>query len=303
MNLVVPDALAGERLDRIVALETDLTRNAASALVSSGAVTVNGAVVTKGSARVATGDVIAAVLAPVVDDSLVAEPGVAFDVVYEDDDVIVVDKPAGLVVHPGAGRAAGTLVHGLVARYPEIVSVGERDRPGIVHRLDSGTSGLMVVARTEAARATLVEMLSAREVSRQYRALAWGEVAGEEGLIDAPIGRSERERTKMAITADGREARTRFVVLERFASPVPVTLLECHLDTGRTHQIRVHLASIKHPVVGDTRYGRARPAITCDRPFLHAERLAFSHPITGEEMAFGSALPDDLAAVLATLSS
>lgn len=302
MNLVVPDVLTGERLDRIVAIEADLTRNAASALVSSGAVTVNGKVVTKGSAHVVTGDVVAAILEAPLDDSLVAEPGVAFEVVYEDSDVIVVDKPAGLVVHPGAGRDGGTLVHGLVARYPEIASVGERERPGIVHRLDSGTSGLMVVARTEAARVALVEMLSAREVSRQYRALSWGEIASEEGLIDAPIGRSGRDRTKMAIAADGREARTRFVVLERFASPVPVTLLECHLETGRTHQIRVHLASIKHPVVGDTRYGRARPAIKCDRPFLHAERLAFAHPITGEEMAFGSALPDDLVAVLATLS-
>jgi 23S rRNA pseudouridine1911/1915/1917 synthase len=302
VNLVVPDVLTGERLDRIVAIEADLTRNAASALVSSGAVTVNGKVVTKGSAHVVTGDVVAAILEAPLDDSLVAEPGVAFEVVYEDSDVIVVDKPAGLVVHPGAGRDGGTLVHGLVARYPEIASVGERERPGIVHRLDSGTSGLMVVARTEAARVALVEMLSAREVSRQYRALSWGEIASEEGLIDAPIGRSGRDRTKMAIAADGREARTRFVVLERFASPVPVTLLECHLETGRTHQIRVHLASIKHPVVGDTRYGRARPAIKCDRPFLHAERLAFAHPITGEEMAFGSALPDDLVAVLATLS-
>jgi 23S rRNA pseudouridine1911/1915/1917 synthase len=302
MNLVVPDALAGERLDRVVALEADLTRNAASELVSSGAVTVNGRVVTKGSARVGVGDVVAAVVPDAADDAIVPEADVGFTVVHADDDVLVIDKPAGLVVHPGAGRTSGTLVHGLVARYPEIASVGEPDRPGIVHRLDSGTSGLMVVARTEAAREMLVGMLSAREVSRQYRALAWGTVEGDEGLVDAPIGRSERERTKMAIVADGREARTRFVVLDRFTSPAPVTLLECHLETGRTHQIRVHLASIKHPVVGDTRYGRARPAITVDRPFLHAERLAFAHPITGEEMAFASPLPADLVAVLATLS-
>jgi 23S rRNA pseudouridine1911/1915/1917 synthase len=302
MNLVVPDALAGERLDRVVALEADLTRNAAAEVVSTGAVTVNGRVVTKGSARVATGDVITAVVPEVEDDTLMADAEVAFAVIYEDDALLVVDKPAGLVVHPGAGRATGTLVHGLVSRYPEIAAVGEPDRPGIVHRLDGGTSGLMVVARTEAARVALVEMLAAREVSRQYRALAWGELAGEEGLIDAPIGRSERERTKMAITADGREARTHFVVRERFTSPAPVTLLECHLETGRTHQIRVHLASIKNPVVGDTRYGRARPAITIDRPFLHAERLAFEHPITGEALAFESPMPDDLEIVLAGLS-
>jgi 23S rRNA pseudouridine1911/1915/1917 synthase len=254
------------------------------------------------SDKVNFGDVVDAVVPVAQDTSPIAEADVEFDVVYADDHVIVIDKPAGLVVHPGAGRANGTLVHGLLARYPEIAGVGDPDRPGIVHRLDSGTSGLMVVARTEEARATLVEMLAARDVSRHYRALAWGTVGGDEGLVDAPIGRSERERTKMAIMANGREARTRFVVAQRFTAPLPVTLLECQLETGRTHQIRVHLASIKHPVVGDTRYGRARPGITIDRPFLHAERLAFAHPITGEPMAFASALPGDLAAVLATLS-
>ncbi|HVV36852.1 MAG TPA: RluA family pseudouridine synthase [Acidimicrobiales bacterium] len=302
MNVTVPDALAGERLDRIVALEADVTRTVATDMVTSGAVTLNGRVVTKGSTRVAGGDVITAEVAALADVGIVPEPDVAFSVVYEDDDIVVIDKPAGLVVHPGAGRDRGTLVHGLVARYPEIALVGEPERPGIVHRLDAGTSGLMVVARTERARQELVEMLGAREVARQYCALAWGVIEGDEGLIDAPIGRSERERTKMAIVADGREARTRFYVRARFTSPAPVTLLECHLETGRTHQIRVHLASIKHPVVGDTRYGRARPAIPCARPFLHAERLAFAHPITGEELAFDSALPADLAAVLARLS-
>jgi 23S rRNA pseudouridine1911/1915/1917 synthase len=145
-------------------------------------------------------------------------------------------------------------------------------------------------------------MLGERAVSRQYRTLVWGEIDGDEGLIDAPIGRSERERTKMAIVADGREARTHYTVIDRFTSPVELTLLECHLETGRTHQIRVHLASIKHPVVGDTRYGRARPALDCPRPFLHAERLAFAHPISGEPMEFSSALPADLVAVLESLS-
>jgi 23S rRNA pseudouridine1911/1915/1917 synthase len=302
MNLVVPDALTGERLDRVVALEADLSRQAATELVVAGAVSVNGKIVHKGSARVTAGDVIEAVLAPVRDDALTPEPGVAFTVVYEDEDVVVIDKPADLVVHPGAGRASGTLVHGLVARYPEIAAVGEVDRPGIVHRLDSGTSGLMVVARTEEARAALVEALSQRSVARQYRALSWGTVKGDDGLIDAPIGRSTRERTKMAIVADGREARTRYRVLERFTTPAPLTLLECHLETGRTHQIRVHLASINHPVVGDTRYGRTRPALACPRPFLHAERLAFTHPVTGDALSFESPLPADLVEVLAALS-
>jgi 23S rRNA pseudouridine1911/1915/1917 synthase len=302
VNLVIPDVLAGDRIDRVIALEADLTRQQANDLIASGAVRVNDRVVTKASARVAAGDVVEAVLPEAVDDAMTPESAVAFSVVYEDDDVIVIDKPPGLIVHPGAGNATGTLVHGLLARYPEIANVGEADRPGIVHRLDGGTSGLMVVARTEAARAALVDALGDREVTRQYRALVWGAVDGDDGLIDAPIGRSTRERTKMAIVADGREARTHYKVVARFTSPAPVTMLECHLETGRTHQIRVHMASIKHPVVGDTRYGRSRPLIDCERPFLHAERLAFAHPITGEPMEFGSALPADLAAVLAGLA-
>ncbi|HUR77245.1 MAG TPA: RluA family pseudouridine synthase [Acidimicrobiales bacterium] len=302
MNLIVPDALAGERLDRIVALEANLTRHQATEVVTSGAVTVNERVVTKASARVVAGDVVVAVLPEVHAYVTAPDPEVVFVVVYEDDDVVVVDKPPGLVVHPGAGRTTATLAHGLVARYPEIASVGQADRPGIVHRLDSGTSGLMVVARTEAARVALVDALSSRDVSRQYQALAWGTVVGEDGLIDAPIGRSTRERTRMAVVADGREARTHYRVLRRFGSPAPLTLLECHLETGRTHQIRVHLASIKHPVVGDTRYGRDRPAIPMDRPFLHAERLAFAHPTTGEQMEFDSALPPDLVGVLEALA-
>jgi 23S rRNA pseudouridine1911/1915/1917 synthase len=160
----------------------------------------------------------------------------------------------------------------------------------------------MVVARTEEARALLVEALSQRDVTRQYRALSWGAVKGEDGLIDAPLGRSTRERTKMAVVADGREARTRYRVLQKFTSPAPFTLLECQLETGRTHQIRVHLASIGHPVVGDTRYGRERPALACPRPFLHAEQLAFAHPITGKALSFDSPLPADLVAVLEVLS-
>jgi 23S rRNA pseudouridine1911/1915/1917 synthase len=302
VNVEVPDALAGERLDRIVALEAGVSRHEAASSISAGGVTVNGRVVAKGSTRVEAGDVIEADVAPAAVVSVSADPSVRFAVVYEDDDVIVIDKPAGLVVHPGAGHAEGTLVHGLLSRYPEIAGVGESERPGIVHRLDSGTSGLMVVARTEAAREALVDALSTREVTRQYRALTWGEVDGLDGVIDAPLGRSTRERTKMAVVADGREARTRYEVVDRFTMPAKLTLLECTLETGRTHQIRVHLAAIGHPVVGDTRYGRARPALRCDRPFLHAERLAFAHPVTGEAMEFESALPVELETLLARLN-
>ncbi len=302
MNVVVPDALDGERLDRVVALESGLSRQEVTTLIAGGAVVVNGLRLTKGSARAAAGDQVELTLPEATTDSVVGDTAVTFAVVYEDDHVVVVDKPAGLTVHPGGGRETGTLAHGLLGRYPEISAVGEAGRPGIVHRLDAGTSGLMVVARTEEARIALVDALARRDVTRQYRCLSWGSVDGEEGLIDAPIGRSTRERTKMAVVADGREARTRFRVLERFTAPAEVTLLECRLETGRTHQIRVHLASIRHPVVGDTRYGRARPALNCPRPFLHAERLAFAHPVTGQPLAFESSLPADLADVLALLS-
>ncbi|MDP1793482.1 MAG: RluA family pseudouridine synthase [Acidimicrobiales bacterium] len=302
MRVTVNDAVAGERLDRIVALESGLSRHDVTDLVDAGAVQVNGRVAKKGSARVAAGDQIAVEMPEAVEPVAFAEPDIDVPIVYDDEHIIVVNKPAGLVVHPGAGNPNGTLVNGLLARYPELAGVGEAERPGIVHRLDGGTSGLMVVARTEEAREVLVDMLGNREVSREYRALAWGTVKGEDGVIEAPIGRSTRERTKMAVVRDGKEARTHYEVRERFEEPAPFTLLWCKLETGRTHQIRVHLAAIGHPVVGDTRYGRARPALDCPRPFLHAERLAFDHPITEEPLEWTTPLPDDLVAVRALLS-
>lgn len=302
MNLEVPDALSGERLDRIVALESGLSRTEVVQLINAGVVTVNGVIAKKPSVRVVGGDLVSAEVPEPSDEPTVrGDSSIEVPIVFDDDHIIVVDKPAGLVVHPGAGNPDGTLVNALLSRYPELAGVGESDRPGIVHRLDSGTSGLMVVARTEESREVFVEMMANREVTRQYKALGWGDVKGEDGLIDAPLGRSTKERTKMAVVANGRDARTRYEVLDRFSMPAKFTLLQCTLETGRTHQIRVHLAAIGHPVVGDTRYGRARPALRCDRPFLHAERLAFEHPITGEAMEWNSELPADLVAVLAKL--
>jgi 23S rRNA pseudouridine1911/1915/1917 synthase len=219
-------------------------------------------------------------------------------VVHEDAEVIVIDKPAGLVVHPGAGHADGTLVNGLLARFPELAAVGDPARPGIVHRLDAGTSGLLVVARTPPAYASLTAQLGERSVERAYDTLVAGRVENDEGVVDAPIGRSTREPTRMAVRADGRAARTRYLVVSRWTEPQAVSRLECRLETGRTHQIRVHLAAIGHPVVGDVRYGGGRSALPLDRPFLHAARLRFRHPGTGEPVAFASSLPPDLQAVL-----
>lgn len=299
----VPSALDGERIDRVVAMITGLSRTEAAALVEAGGVSVDGRVAARGRDRLAEGQVVSFDLP---DDRPVPrpqpDPDVELDVVYVDDDVIVVDKAPDLVVHPGAGHADRTLVNGLLARFPEIAAVGQIDRPGIVHRLDRGTSGLLVVARSEPAYESLVEQLRSREMLRRYRTLVWGRPEPASGMIDAPIGRSRRHPTRMAVVVDGKEARTRYQVERTFHTPVEAAELTCRLETGRTHQIRVHLSAIGHPVVGDDRYHGVRQSLVCPRPFLHAEALGFTHPTTGEVVEFGSPLPADLVAVLAGLS-
>jgi 23S rRNA pseudouridine1911/1915/1917 synthase len=291
----IPDVLAGERIDRVVAMLTGVTRAAAADLVAAGEVRIDGRAVTTRSRRVAEGELLdVPVTEPVVDEAPVGDESVDVPVVHVDEHVVVVDKPAGLVVHPGAGNETGTMVNGLLARFPEIAGVGDPDRPGIVHRLDKGTSGLVVVARTALAYDALTAQLASRTAERRYTALAWGEFEAPEGLIDAPVGRGTRDRTRMAVSADGREARTRYSVVQLFRDPDVVSLVACRLETGRTHQIRVHLAAILHPVVGDTRYGGARPTLPVGRPFLHAASLAFDHPATGERLTFTSPLPTDL---------
>jgi 23S rRNA pseudouridine1911/1915/1917 synthase len=299
---VVPGALDGERVDRVVAMLTGLTRAEVADLVDAGDVRLRGAAVTTRSVRVREGDEVEVT---VPDDAgpAVAQPeaDVEVPVVHVDDHVIVVDKPPDLVVHPGAGNAGGTLVQGLLARFPELAAVGEPQRPGIVHRLDKGTSGLLVVARTPEAYASLVGQLSDRSVERRYTALVWGVPEPARGMVDAPIGRSRRDPTRMAVSVTGREARTSYEVQRVFAEPVEAALVACKLETGRTHQIRVHLQAIGHPVVGDPRYRGLRAALPCPRPFLHAHRLAFDHPGTGGRVSFEAPLPADLADVLGGL--
>jgi len=299
----LPEVLAGERLDRVVAMLCDLPRSVAGELVDAGEVRVDGQVRTRRADRVEEGQVISLALPDAdVGPPVVADAAIDVQVVHEDAHVVVVDKPAGLVVHPGSGNPRGTLVHGLLARYPEMADVGEPFRPGIVHRLDRDTSGLLVVARTPEAQAGLTDALRRRAVTRRYRTLVWGHVVEPRGQVDAPIGRSTKEPTKMAVVVGGREARTGYEVVARHAEPVPTTELACHLETGRTHQIRVHLQAIGHPVVGDTRYGGARQTLPAPRQVLHAEHLAFDHPVTGQRVEADSPLPPDLAAVLARLS-
>jgi 23S rRNA pseudouridine1911/1915/1917 synthase len=294
--LVVPGALDGERVDRAVALLTGWTRREVQDLIAAGDVVVGGAAVAK-SRRLEPGEVVEVLAEPPAEGPPVADPDVAVTVRYEDDDIVVVAKDAGVVVHPGAGHATGTLVNGLLDRYPELAGVGDPGRPGIVHRLDKDTSGLLVVARTPRAYDALVRVLAAHEVERRYLALVWGVPEPSRGLVDAPIGRSVRRPTRMAVRDGGRGARTGYEVRVRYAEPL-VALLECRLETGRTHQIRVHLQAIGHPVVGDAAYGGARPGLEVPRLVLHAATLAFAHPVGGEQVVVTEPLPADLAAVL-----
>ncbi len=302
LTVTVPASLDGVRVDKAVSLVADLSRSTVNTLVDQGRITIDGVTVRSRSTALRPGqeleidrDEERPPVVPVGDD------GVSFEVVFADPEIVVVDKPAGLVVHPGPGHRSGTLVHGLLARFPDIGSLpgavgSDPERPGIVHRLDRGTSGLMVVARTPRAYHSLVEQLSRRDVSRTYRALVLGTVEGASGVVDAPIGRSVSSPTRMAVSRKGKEARTRYHVDRRFTEPAPSTLLTATLETGRTHQIRVHLTAIGHPVVGDDVYsqGRSLPGAVITRPFLHASSLSLVHPGTGETVSWTSPLPDDL---------
>lgn len=294
-SLVVPPALAGERVDRAVALLTGWSRAEVQLLIDDASVQVGGHAVIK-SRRLLEGEVIDLLAEPEPVGLPQPQP-IPVVVVSEDADVIVVDKPAGLIVHPGAGHPDGTLVNGLLHRFPELAAVGDPARPGIVHRLDGNTSGLLAVARTPAAYDALVAALAARTVDRGYLALVWGVPDAVSGLIDAPIGRSIRRPTRMAVRDGGRQARTRYTGERTFTDP-EVSLLRCSLETGRTHQIRVHLAAIQHPVVGDPAYGGIRSGLEIARPFLHAATLGFAHPVTGAPQQFASQLPPELQRVL-----
>ena len=309
-------ALDGERVDRALALITGLSRREINAVLDEGRVTLGRRVVTSRSRKVHAGEHLAVVgdMAAPGAGPLDADPSVDVPVVFADPAVIVVDKPAGLVVHPGHGNLEGTMVQGLLSRYPDLAELSDDapERPGIVHRLDKGTSGLLVVARTAAARDDLAAQLAHRSVQREYLALVLGHLESEAGLIDAPLGRSDIEPGRIRVQAGGRAARTRYTVEARFEAPAATSLVRCRLETGRTHQIRVHLSTIGHPVAGDDRYGGRRPPawpsafaafLPPGRPFLHAAALGFVHPDSREEMYFTSPLPADLNALLASISA
>jgi 23S rRNA pseudouridine1911/1915/1917 synthase len=288
------------RLDRLVAARLpDLSRTAAQRLIDGGFVTCNGAPC-EASDKIAAGDEIVVHVPPPTLTALIAED-IPLAIVYEDDDVIVIDKPAGLVVHPAAGHASGTLVNAVMGHVPDLEGIGGEVRPGIVHRLDKDTSGLMVVAKNDRALRLLQDQFKSRTVKKVYVALVEGLVEPREGVIDAPIGRNHNHRKKMAVTGEGRSARTRYRVKRLYRDP-PVTLIECYPETGRTHQIRVHFAWQHHPLVGDTIYGKREPRFGLTRHFLHAASLALTLP-NGEARTFLSPLPIELQAVLDGLTS
>ena len=295
--VLVGDDDDGRRLDAVVAAHAGVSRAAAARLIDGGSVSVGDRSRPR-SHRVAAGDVVR-VEVPVdrVESAPQPDAGIDVRVRYEDPWLVVVSKPAGLVVHPGPGHPEGTLVNALLARAGRPAG-GGLERPGIVHRLDAGTSGLMIVAKDPAVHERLVDMLAAREVTRVYLALVDGAPGTDTGTIDAPIGRSQRDRKRMAVVDGGRDAVTDFRVLQRFRD---TTLLEVRPRTGRTHQIRVHLAAAGHPVVGDSVYGRNRKRaarLGLTRPFLHAASLRFEHPIRSEVIEIDDPLPDDLSAAL-----
>jgi 23S rRNA pseudouridine1911/1915/1917 synthase len=295
--------MAGLRLDRAVAFLTGMPRSAAADLIDAGQVFVDGVPERRRSAVLRAGSQLVVPAPPPPERGPLPEPDVAFEVVAEDEDVIVVDKPWDLVVHPGAGRPSGTLVNGILARYPEVALLvppgpGGEQRPGIVHRLDRGTSGLLVVARSPRALGSLRAQMASHRARRRYLVLVHGHLEHDRGRIDAPVGRSGRRPTKMTVSASGREARSAYAVLRRLEDP-PSTLATVELETGRTHQVRVHMAAIGHPVVGDRAYGKGRPTpLPPGRHFLHAFELAFEHPADGREVVWKSALPPDLVAVI-----
>lgn len=285
----------GVRVDKYTAEAVpELSRAAVQRLLDEGRILVNGSAV-KASHRLSAGDTISVQIPPPVEVEIAAE-AIPLDVVYEDTDILVVNKPAGMVVHPAYGHDSGTLVNAVLARCPDLAGVGGELRPGIVHRLDKDTSGLIVVAKGDAAMRNLQAQFKGREVRKVYLALAEGHVSPPTGTIDAPIGRDPRARKKMAvIQRGGRESQTEYRVLETYDEH---TLVEAHPLTGRTHQIRIHLAFIGHPIVGDPVYGFRKQRVKAPRLFLHAARLAFRLPGSGEWREFQAPLPADLAPVL-----
>lgn len=295
MEFKIDAATAGLRLDKAVADFTELSRSLANEQIKNGQILVNGQA-KKAKYAVKEGDVISYEVPELEEVEYVAED-LPLEIVYQDEDVAVVNKPQGMVVHPSAGHTSGTLVNALMYHIKDLSGINGVLRPGIVHRIDKDTSGLLMIAKNDQAHLALADELKDKKSLRKYWAIVHGNLPNDRGVIEAPIGRSEKDRKKQAVTAKGKPALTRFQVLERFGD---YTLVELQLETGRTHQIRVHMAYIGHPVAGDEVYG-PRKTLKGHGQFLHARTLGFTHPRTGEVLEFTSEVPAIFQETLAKL--
>ena len=320
LTITAPPEAAGERLDRFLAAGLEapspLSRTRLKALILEGVVTENGTAVTDPSQSVRAEAEYALLLPPVREATPQAED-IPLDIMFEDDHIIVLNKPSGMVVHPGPGQPDGTLVNALIAHCGDsLTGIGGVMRPGIVHRLDKDTSGVMMAAKSDAAHQKLTEMFAAHDLDRHYLAITWGMPPETEGRIEAALGRSTRDRKKQAVVPNGRYAATNWTVIRRL--PPFASIVECRLETGRTHQIRVHMGHLGHGVIGDPMYGKpmrsgqmpdavARDCLAEIRGFrrqaLHAASLGFAHPVTGEQLHFETPMPDDMAGLVATIEA
>ncbi|WP_271396358.1 RluA family pseudouridine synthase [Salinicoccus roseus] len=296
-EITVSDMDSGQRIDRLLAEQLDDTsRSDMQGRIRDGLVKVNGGTI-KPNYKVKKGDVVTVEVRELVEADIIPED-LDLEVIHEDAEVAVVNKPKGMVVHPAAGHPSGTLVNGLMHQLDNLSGINGELRPGIVHRIDKDTSGLLMVAKDDVTHRHLVEQLVEKSVTRKYTALVHGTIPHDKGTIEAPIGRNPKERQEMAVVDDGKEAVTHFNVLERYKD---FTLVECILDTGRTHQIRVHMKYIGYPLAGDPKYG-PRKTLETEGQMLHAGTLGFIHPKTGEYLEFTAPLPDQFEDVLETMT-
>ncbi len=296
IELTVPPEKAGQRLDAFIAGETSFSRSAVQRMIDSGDVLLN-MKEAPSKAKVKAGDEVS-VTPPMPEITDILPQDIPLDIVYQDADIAVINKPKGMVVHPAAGNPDGTLVNAIMYHIKDLSGIGGEIRPGIVHRIDRMTSGLLVIAKNDNAHVFLSDQLKTHAVSRVYYALCEGNFREDSGTVDAPIARHRTDRKKMAVDPNGRSAVTHWRVLERFGD---MTLLRVELETGRTHQIRVHMAYIKHPIVGDEVYGHAKNSLGIVGQALHAGELRLTHPATGEEMVFTAPLPEEFVNALEKL--
>jgi len=300
IEFTVSDEQSGKRLDVFLTenWENAKSRSNAQRAIKAGEVLLNGKNVLRVSVKISEGQTVQITELVKSEAPAIVSSNIPLDVIYEDDDIAVINKPVGMTVHPAAGHVDDTLANAAIHRWPQIIEIGEPDRPGIVHRLDKDTSGLMVIALSERAYVRLKEMIWEREITRIYSALVHGIPKSPEGVVDAPIGRSPHSRKRQAVSENGLASRTHYRVdyeLGDFA------FLEIRLETGRMHQIRVHMDAIGHPVIGDQMYGRRKNLPNLNRQFLHSSRIEFKHPISGKQLSITSDIPADLQRALETL--